>query len=318
MIKLQTKLTQLICGKQADRGATAAERHSCRPVTTKTGFTLIETALATALIAILLIAVAVIIMNIVSVYRKGMTMKTMNSVGRTLVEDFNTTIAASTPTEITSGVGVTNSAQTFDAFYRNYAATTDSETPRGAFCPGTYSYLWQSYPDRDRSLTLRFTSTAGVTSEYSGFRLLKVRDPAQAICQQLQADTTTLDLAGNSDAEESTDLYIITQDPEEMLANTDIDLVVYDLTVSMVDSAQNLNQDIDTLSTEIFFSGTITLGTLTDLENTNNGQTNTLRLDTEACDVSRVSGGLGSGLTDFDYCAVNRFKFAARAGSSDV
>ena len=103
-----------------------------------------------------------------------------------------------------------------------------------------------------------------------------------------------------------------------MLANTDIDLVVYDLTVSMVDSAQNLNQDIDTLSTEIFFSGTITLGTLTDLENTNNGQTNTLRLDTEACDVSRVSGGLGSGLTDFDYCAVNRFKFAARAGSSDV
>lgn len=285
---------------------------------TKAGFTLTETALATALIAVLLIAVAVIIMNIVSIYRKGMTLKTMNSVGRTLVEDFDTTIAASTPTEITTGTAVTNSAQGFDAYYRNYAAATDSETARGAFCPGTYSYLWQTYADdaHVNTLTFRFTSSSGAVSEYTDFRLLKIRDPAQAVCKGLNEDTRVLDLTPSDDDEG--DAYVITQAPEEMLADTDIDLVVYDLTVAPVDSAQNLNQDIDTLSTAIFFSGTITLGTLTDLENTENGQTNTLRLDTEACDVGRIDGGLDGGVTDFDYCAVNRFKFAARAGSSDV
>ena len=288
------------------------------PSETKAGFTLVETALATALIAILLIAVAVIVLNIVSIYRKGMTLKTMNSVGRTLVEDFNTTIAASTPTEVTTGTPVTNTARTFDSYYRNIPAENAESTARGAFCPGTYSYVWQTNYEKDHALTVRYTSASGANSEYTGFRLLKIRDPAQAACTNLNSGSDVLDLNGGED-EDSDDIYLISQPPEELLANTDIDLTVYDLTVSMVDSASNLNQDLDTLSTEIFFSGTITLGTLTDIENaTNNGIANTVRLDNEACDVGAIEGGLDGGVTTFDYCAVNRFKFAARAGSSDV
>ena len=286
----------------------------------KKGFTLVETALSTALIAVLLIAVAVIIINIVSIYRKGMTLRALNSVGRTLVEDLNTTIEASSPTEIldsSSASGTTSSARDFYTYYyRNYPAPSDVYTSYGAFCTGTYSYIWQTYTDKTNSLTIQYRNAAGQTVGISGFHLLKIRDVNQMVCSELTSnDVSPLIL---SNAEDATDenTYIISQTPEELLADTDLNLVVYDLTVSPVNSNANLNQDLDTLSTETFFSGTITLGTTTDLENaTNNGVSSTVRLDSEACAVSRVAGGLDGGVTDFDYCAVNRFKFAARAGS---
>lgn len=290
------------------------------PESTKRGFTLIETALATALIAVLLIAVAVIVINIISIYRKGMTLRALNSVGRTLIEEFNTTIEASSPTEIlgsSSATGTTNSARDFDTYYyRNYPAASDNYTSYGAFCTGSYSYIWQTYTDKNNSLTIVYENATGTSVTVEGFHLLKIRDVDQLACAKMTSDNLgTLSLTNEEDeTEENT--YIISQTPEELLTDTDLNLVVYDLTVSAVDSNSNLNQDLDTLSTTAFFSGTITLGTTTSLENaTNNGISNTLRLDSETCDVSKVVGGLDGGVTDFDYCAVNRFKFAARAGS---
>lgn len=304
-----------------ERQKTAQRSARAQDVTTKQGFTLVETALATALIAVLLIAVAVIVINIVSIYRKGMTLRALNSVGRTLVEDFNTTIEASSPTEIlgsSSATGVTNSARDFDTYYyRNYPAESDNYTSYGAFCTGSYSYIWQTYTDKSNSLTIVYENANSESVTIEGFHLLKIRDVEQLACAKLTSGNIggTLSLT-NEEEETEENTYIISQDPEELLNDTDLNLVVYDLTVSPVNSSSNLNQDLDTLSTETFFSGTITLGTTTDLENvTNNGYSNTVRLDSEACDVSQVVGGLDGGVTDFDYCAVNRFKFAARAGS---
>lgn len=293
---------------------------------TKQGFTLIETSLSTALIAILLLAVAMIIMNIVSIYRKGMTLKTMNSVGRTLVEDFNTTIAASIPTEILSSeeaTGTTANAKVFsESYYRNYTAENENDTSKGAFCTGSYSYLWQTYSDRDGSsiVLTYYTDQSGVqeTEEISDFRLLKIQDPEQYVCEKMtdeSIDKIKL-IPSDSDDETENDGYATSISVEEMLANTDIVLVVYNLTVSPVDSSVNLNQDLDTLSTEVFFSGVITLGTTTEIENVEAGSSNSLRLDTEACNTENIN--MDGTVSEFDYCAVNKFKFAARAGSSDV
>lgn len=273
---------------------------------TKRGFTLVETSLSTALIAVLLLAVAAIVINIVSVYRKGMTLKTMNSVGRTLVEDFNSTIAASTPSEVVATTDEITSATSGTAkvfstsYYRLY--NNDQERAHGAFCTGSYSYLWQT---QTGTITLRYNSEST-----SDFRLLKVQDSNQMICEQMTGDdVTTLDLTSAS----------MSIDPEEMLADGDISLAVYSLTVAPVNSLTNLNQDLDTLSTEIFFTGTITLGTTTGIESEQGESENSssLQLDSDACRTDTGAAN-GSGVTEFDYCAVNKFKFAARAGSADV
>lgn len=284
---------------------------------TKKGFTLVETSLSTALIAILLLAVALIVVNIVSIYRKGLTLKNLNSVGRTLVEDFNTTIAASVPSEVvmsSSGSTDTPTTTTYRDFstyyYRNFA---DASLPKGAFCPGTYSYIWQN-PSDESSIEIHYTLSGEGNKTIENFRLLKILDPEQLICSNLQEDTSSIDIRSGTVEDTNTAL---TYEPEEMLADTDIQLVVYNMVVSEVNSLKNLNQDLDTLSTEILFSGVITLGTKTGIENNQSYSSRSLSLDTEACNTSENTIR-GSGVSTFDYCAVNRFKFAARAGSADV
>lgn len=59
---------------------------------TKQGFTIVELMLAMTFVATLLISIAVVTINIVTIYQRGLALKAVNNVGRSLVEELTTSI----------------------------------------------------------------------------------------------------------------------------------------------------------------------------------------------------------------------------------
>lgn len=128
----------------------------------KSGFTLIELSFAIAFISVLLITIALITNEIVSLYRKGYAMKNVNQVGRDLIDDFTASITASPPanivatfcntyTDAAKNACIADSGQK-SIYYQYYAnvsiADSDAETKNvpigGVFCTGKYSYVWNT------------------------------------------------------------------------------------------------------------------------------------------------------------------------------
>ncbi len=136
----------------------------------KSGFTLIELSFAIAFIAVLLITITLITNEIVSIYRKGYSIKTVNQVGRDLIDDFTSSIKASPPANIAATFCNTYDDTTgeraacledsgqksvYQQYYtnvkiRNSDADGDGEDDTkslpigGVFCTGKYSYIWNT------------------------------------------------------------------------------------------------------------------------------------------------------------------------------
>ena len=68
----------------------------------KSGFTMVELSLTMAFVAVLLITIAVITSNIMTIYQKGLTIKAVNSVGRGLTDEFITGITSAPAVDTTS------------------------------------------------------------------------------------------------------------------------------------------------------------------------------------------------------------------------
>lgn len=66
----------------------------------KQGFTLVELMLAMAFIAILLLAIAMLTMQISTVYNKGLTLRAVNEAGQLISSDMQRTLNTSTPQKI--------------------------------------------------------------------------------------------------------------------------------------------------------------------------------------------------------------------------
>lgn len=88
------------------------------------GFTLIELMLAMAGVAFLLLAIAMTTMQISNIYTKGLTIKSVNQIGRELSDTLQRDIRASTPFDVAS-------------------SSQFVPTPHGGrLCLGEYSYVW--------------------------------------------------------------------------------------------------------------------------------------------------------------------------------
>ena len=139
--------------------------------TKKTGFTLVEMTIAIAFISILLITIALVTDDIVSTYRKGIAMKTVNTTGLNLIDEFTNTIAQAPATNFSNlceiyhqdpGADTEDSPYnncikdngykfTFQEHLENVAFMTNRKAGAiervptfGAFCTGKYSYLWNT------------------------------------------------------------------------------------------------------------------------------------------------------------------------------
>ena len=131
------------------------------PNSNSRGFTLIELMLSMAFVGALLVAIAVTSMHIMNTYSKGITIREVNQVGRTITEDLQRTIASTSPFAL-------------DSMYVN------QNDIGGRLCTGSYSYVW----NYGQELTKEDGTQLHNRYEDSGdrIRLVKVSDAGGALC----------------------------------------------------------------------------------------------------------------------------------------
>lgn len=295
-----------------------------RRLKSKKGFTLVELSLSIAFIAILSITIALIISDAISTYRRGLTLNQINTVGMDLADDMRAAIQnspAKVITELCDDVfkGNGDKEKTQRALCQNdggrkfvsmVRASTNSNRVKvngedavgvplyGAFCTGAYSYVWNSgylFTEDNSSL-----ERASLSYEYDGteenpndFRLIKVRDENRSVCR------SALELDNESNRnylEKSTSQFAvgrIIEEPVVLLSGSDDTanaLALYDLSVP-APAANGVNAAFYAVS---FILGTVQGG------------------------INVMSNGNFCATPDeydsnFDYCAINKFNFAAQA-----
>lgn len=306
---------------------------------TKAGFTILEVTLVTAFIALLLIAIATIFANISALFQKGATLKSVNEVGRNLVTEFTTALNSAPAIDtvsICNTLAKNNTSaclndgaykfifQSVEGQYHDPVDSGNTSTVQlgGTFCTGDYSYVWNTFYGRDekslgrrRTLQLIYNGNP-VEDEGEGksFKLIKLKDPTYRVCsanvdenynlknsftEQLQIDIKTLANGANN----QTNTH-----EAGFLSTSDIDLELYELVIFPI--AQ------DSVTLESLVPGTFILGA-------ERGDVNIMRSG-DYCDVTNVGGqGDGSGNlqdlgSNFNYCGINKFNFAARTAGNGV
>lgn len=201
----------------------------------------------------------------------------------------------------------------------------------GVFCTGNYSYIWNTYygskwgaDGKSSAMVLRYLKKNTDTGEYDetplqNFRLAQVYDPTYRVCSSLVDNGESVAASGsdrgyNKDMMDPDDKGPVTANitqlangsenhiPEPtdgLLTASDVNLQLYELTVFPI------SQDEVTLRT--FMTGTFILGT-------ERGNINIERSG-DYCDVENYTDDNGSLLTigsEFTYCGINKFNFAAR------
>ena len=134
---------------------------------TKKAFTLIELSFAVGFISVLLITVTLITNEIIQIYRKGYNIKSINQVGRDIIDDFQNSIIQSSPTSLSSfcatkspGEGdqdkkdCDNNHGLYSIYQQYYTgvkvlsgggSASYKQVPTGGiFCSGKYTYIWNT------------------------------------------------------------------------------------------------------------------------------------------------------------------------------
>lgn len=100
---------------------------------TTAGFTLVELMFSMLFVSLLIISITLTSMHIVNVYNRGMLIKEVNQLGRTITDQMQRTVGASVPNPIFPG----------DTFHQVINPARPSEGATGGrLCLGNYSYIW--------------------------------------------------------------------------------------------------------------------------------------------------------------------------------
>lgn len=309
--------------------------------TTHHGFTLIELALSIAFIGILSITIALIINDTIATYRRGLTLSQVNTVGMDLVDDMRAAIQNSSSKSLASecqslyeetdddnnlrgkcstdgGKNLVSVTKYATVTIRN-GTTLENAPVYGALCTGTYSYIWNSgyFFDAQRYLVGDNGNQSPATVKYKNsentditegstdnpFKLLKIEDKNRAVCAYSMSNGSVVDntyissdpLSGHNgtfDITESNE--IISEKPVRLLAedSNDTSLAIYNLEASApVESDANNG---------MFYYISFILGTV-------DGGVNIMGKGNFCATPSDYEDA------NFDYCAINKFNFAAQA-----
>lgn len=272
----------------------------------KKGFTLVELSLSIAFIAILSITIALIINDAISTYRRGLTLNQINTVGMDLVDDMRATIQNSpansmkercaslykgsdkTACENEKGLKLVVVKKT-----GKVDGVSDNIPIYGAFCTGAYSYVWNSgyfFSDKKPEGEIAFLKYGDTT--YYDFRLLKVKDINREVCMSaLQEENGEKRYAYKTSDTNNFILNNTQEEPTILLADDNANsLALYDLT-SQAPVSNGVNA--------AFYATSFILGTL-------QGGINVMSSGNFCAAPSEYD-------SNFDYCAINKFNFAAQA-----
>lgn len=200
-------------------------------VAKSSGFTLIELMLAMAFISVLLLAIAMTIIQIGTIYNKGMTLKEVNQSARSISDELRRGIAAS------------------EAFTLNTKYVTNPAG--GRLCLGQNSYIWnygKAITQNSADLTKYATTT--LNSSLGSIRFLKVPDSAGIYCAK--NPSTGKFLYGNIRTQDASAASNITT---ELLKAGDRTLSIHQFSIS---SGANAT---DTVTGQQLYSISFTIGT---------------------------------------------------------
>lgn len=118
------------------------------------GFTIIELMLSMTFIAVMLVAIALCVMQLSTIYSRGETVRQLNQVMRVVAKDIESTVQATHPFDVD-------------------AATVNA----GRLCTGRYSYVWNTpiAPNANRY----------VNASDGQIRFIRVNDAGKALCANL-------------------------------------------------------------------------------------------------------------------------------------
>lgn len=320
------------------------------------GFTLIELALSSAFVGILSIAIVLIINETVAAYRRGITLNQVTTTGMDIVDDLRTAVQNSSARSVANdcivfyadasavreacqadgGYNFVSITKTADVTLNKGGGRTEVRRDMpiyGAFCTGTYSYIWNSgYFEANEAdfaekraqewATLTYLPSAGADpvtifgTDRSGteekfslsldsrpFRLLKVRDNYRAVCSSVvRYDVAGGEFKNNYALPSNENLSnnfnisgygVLTEEP--------VDLILADYENDLVLYDLDVARPAESTTRQnTFYSVSFILGT-TDggIDVMSSGQSCAPPADWEK--------------EDFDYCAINKFNFAVQA-----
>lgn len=289
------------------------------------GFTLVELMLGMGFVGSLLVLIAIVIIQIMGLYNKGLTLKEVNEVSRIVVRDMQQSISSAdafrlmtdpqprqdgtTPDpEVALDLEDIGAAGNNADYYNNPAG--------GRLCTGVYSYAWNTGPalkalreSGGDAVTYSYTVDGSgtfpiqtITSTQTGdevaVHFVKKRDPAKGLCR---ADDEQPNKARQLGSEtDFQNVFGLGQD----------ELVLYRISV---EERHNLRDNLDDRS-EItalssFYYVEMTLGTKNGDEDNGRGTV----ADT-SCRPPVAAEGEEETLNNSEYCAVNKLSFVARTG----
>ena len=314
------------------------------------GFTIVELSLSIVFIAILSLSVVLIMTNAISAYHRGLTLNQVNTTGMELTDDLRAAIQNSPAHSVKSKCSTVYSsnvikncendkARNFVSVAR-YAtvkkkatgATIGTNVPVfGAFCTGSYSYIWNSgYLFSDDyttnvggKATFKYREIGGSVADYNkDFKLLKIKDEDRAVCvaatrggntgtgngstERYYVKTGTsatnsyqnINAASNQGGREfnitGESYNTIEEEPIDLLAGSN-NLAVYNIVSSAPAEGSAANV--------LFYSISFVLGTV-------QGGINIMESGNYCTTPTDYQN---AALENFDYCAINKFNFAAEA-----
>ncbi len=307
----------------------------------KSGFTLIELSFSIVFIAILSLTITMIIINVIASYRRGIILNQVNTVGMDLADDFRATIKSSPARSVTDlctrlyTVGssqynscMSDGANNFVSVMRFATVTIGNGTTNqkkiynapvfGAFCTGSYSYIWNSGYFFDDNYKIDGVTAAelkykegesGTVATASGFRLIKVTDRNRAVCisavnygsgnryivRSVNSMSSSANILGGGhlfDISGEDDDVIFDEIVEPLSASKSNNLAIYDITT--VAPAHN------SANTAQLYSMSFILGTV-------QGGIN-IKASGNFCATPDEYT-----IENFDYCAINKFNIAVQA-----
>ena len=250
------------------------------------GFTIAELSLAMGFISTLLITVAILIVHLIGTFQKGLSIKSVDTMGQSLSDNLSRTISASQGSNFSSARDnyyqqwISSDSITIKNTSGRQISTTGKVPTRGFFKTGNFTYVWNTgYVLNENESVYNLTEEQATVKdqdnkEYKNFRLLRVKGTPKSI----SADGKT---------------YEFENTPVELLASSESALAIYDF--------QIFSAAYDTNTQHAYVSGTFILGTISggiDITSNSNFCTD-------------VPDGL---TTDFNYCAINKFSFGTRTG----
>ncbi len=180
----------------------------------KKGFTIIELMLAMSFIAVLLLGIAMTVIQIGTIYRKGLSLKEVNQVSRDISADFRKSLSSV-------------EAITLATDYRTTSAG-------GRICLGNYTYIWNNGKALQTPATgnptdsnLVWYGTETNTSHTREVHLVKVPDAAKLYCSVNALGALTYKNVRSADVAQT----------QELVASGDYKMNINKITLSTTSSA---------------------------------------------------------------------------------